>query len=156
MLKIVSSNRKGFSLIELFICLLILAVLITVGTTHFTDLRDRAGDTRAYTEGRDLIFAVSDAFLESEDVKFDTDVNGIAGAVGTIRYTDSSARMPIYTLPKRIRVRMTGHSTPQPGGGFLTFEIWHVNGTPSNTLSGRKEYYFEIQEDANVISLPPR
>jgi len=156
MLRINVSNKKGFSLIELFMVMLILAVLMTLGFTQFTDLKDRAGDTQAYTEGRNLILAVSDAFLESEDVKFDTDDNGIAGSVGTIRYSDSSARTPIYLLPQDIRVRMTGQSTSQPGGGFLTFEIWHVHGTPASTLSGRKEYYFEIQEDNNLISLPSR
>ena len=146
----------GFSLIELVMVMLILTVLITLGFTQFTDLQDRAGDTQAYTEGRNLILAVSDAFLESEDIKFDTDNNGIAGSVGTIRYTDSDARTPIYLLPQHIRVRMTGQSTPQPGGGFLTFEIWHAHGTPAITLSGRKEYYFEIQGDNNSISLPSR
>ena len=156
MLRIISSNKKGFSLIELFIVMLILAVLITLGFTQFTDLKDRAEDTQAYTEGRNLILAVSDAFLENEDIKFDTDDNGIAGSVGTIRYTDSSARPAIYSLPQDIRVRMTGQSTPQPGSGFLTFEIWHAHGTPATTLSGKKEYYFEIQEDNNSISLPSR
>ena len=150
------SNNKGFSLIELVMCFFILAVLITLGSTQFTDLKVRAGDTQAYTEGRNLILAVSDAFLESEDVNFDTDDSGVVGSVGTTRYTDNGSRPPVYSLPQNIRVRMTGQSTPQPGGGFLTFEIWHVHGSPSSTISGKKEYYFEIQEDANQISLPPR
>ncbi len=76
-----------------------------------------------------------------------------AGALGTVR-TDGIPRNAVFTLSGKIRARLTGQSTVQFGGRSLTYEIWSIEGSAAATPSGKKEYYFEIDEDNNIIDTP--
>ena len=148
---------SGFTLIELIIVMMLIGILMAIGALVYRDIQGRSRDAQAYSEGRNLITAVSDAFLANEDIDFDTAIAGITGPVGNVRFTDSGARTAIFSLSNNVRARMTGHSTPQPGGGSLMLEIWNVHGSdtmPGDTDSGKKEYYYEIQEDADILTMP--
>ena len=58
-------------------------------------------------------------------------------------------------MSNEVRARLDGQSTTSPGGGFLTAELWNVNGTDDGTtISGKKEYLYIIDEDTNIISAP--
>ena len=151
-------NQKAFTLIELMVVVGIIALLSALGSTYFTYLNFRAGDSHAFMEGRHLMTAVNDAFMNLEDVNFgdnltDPDITGPVGATTT----NDVARPPIFTLSSQIRARMVGESTPNPGGGFFTAYIWHVNGTNDpNAMfsSGKKEYQYIIVENQNFMSAP--
>jgi prepilin-type N-terminal cleavage/methylation domain-containing protein len=148
-------NQKGFTLVELLMCFAIVGILASIGSTYFLDIRKRSGDAQAFSEGRNLMTAVSDAFLGLEDIDFDTNPDGVTGNLGTVQFSDGGARPSIFHLSGKIRARLSGQSTPQPGGGFLIAEIWNTEGTEDGTSeSGKKEYYYEIQEDGDFLSLP--
>ena len=139
-------EQTGFTLIELIMCILILSCLITLSLYVFRDIKERSADMQALAEGKNLLTAASDVFLANEDVLF-TSADPHTGPVGTLKSDGATARNSIYTLSANMRATITGKSTPQLGGRFLTFDIWSVQG------SGVK-YYFEIDEDNNVITIP--
>jgi hypothetical protein len=112
----------------------------------FRDIQERSADMQALAEGKNLLTAASDVFLANEDVLF-TSADPYTGPVGTLKSDGATPRNSIYTISSNIRATLTGKSTPQLGGRFLTFDIWSVQG------SGVK-YYFEIDEDNNVITIP--
>ena len=150
-------NQKAFTLVELIVVIAIISILSAMGSTYFTYLKFRAGDSQAFVEGRNLMTAVNDAFMNLEDINFgDSLADGdITGPIGDTT-SGGGARTPIFTFSPEIRARMEGQSTTSPGGGFLTAYIWSINGT--NDLgahySGKKEYQYIIDENANIIWVP--
>ena len=146
-------DHRGFTLIELLMCILIMNCLMTLALMLFRDFRARTADTQALSEGKNLLTAASDVFLGNEDVLFDT-VDPHTGAVGTLKSDGLTARNAVFTISDRIRARLKGQSTVVAGGGFLTYEIWSVEGTTAVTPSGKREYYFEVDEDNNIITTP--
>ena len=148
------NNRKGFTLIELIVVVAIIGILTMMGTTYFTYLKFRSGDSQAFVEGRHLMTAVNDAFLNLEDIDFGDGSFDITGPVGDTT-SGGGERPPVFNLSTEIRGRLDGESTTSPGGGFLIAELWSVNGTnDDSTDSGKKEYVYIIDEDANIISAP--
>jgi prepilin-type N-terminal cleavage/methylation domain-containing protein len=148
------SDHSGFTLIELIVVIAIIAILTAIGTTYFTYLKFRSGDSQAFVEGRNLMTAVNDAFLNLEDIDFDTSAAGITGPIGN-KTTDDNPRAPIFNMSNEIRARMVGQSTPSPGGGYFEAYVWSINGTvDDDTVSQKKEYWYCIDENANVISAP--
>ena len=139
-------DQSGFTLIELVMVILILSCLITLSLYLFRDIKERSADMQALAEGKNLLTAASDVFLANEDVLF-TSADPHTGPVGTLKSDGVTARNSIYTISANIRATLTGKSTPQLGGRFLTYFIWSAQG------SGVK-YYFEIDEDNNVITIP--
>lgn len=148
------NDQKGFTLVELIVVVAIIGILTAIGSTYFTYLKFRSGDSQAFVEGRHLLTSANGAFLNLEDVDFDTPAAGVTGPVGDTT-SGGGARTPVFTLSGEIRARMSGESTTSPGGGFLTAEVWSINGTnDTSTTSGKKEYLYIIDEDLNVISVP--
>jgi len=145
-------THKGFTLIELIIVLAVIGILASIGSMFYADVTRRAADAQAFSEGKNLLIAASNAFLDDEDIEFTTG-GDVTGPVGD---TDNGggARTAIFTISSRVRARLTGESITGSGGGYLTFEIWSLDGTISGTASGKKEYYFEVDEDANIITIP--
>lgn len=146
-------DHRGFTLIELLMCILILSCLTTLALFLFQDFRGRSSDLQALAEGKHLLTAASDVFLANEDVLF-TKVEPQAGALGTLRTDGFTPRNAVFTMSDNIRARLTGQSTVVLGGRSLTFEIWSMEGSAAATISGKKEYYFEIDEDNNIITTP--
>ena len=147
-------DHRGFTLIEMLVCILILNCLMALAMFLFQDFKNRSADMQALAEGKGLLTAASDVFLGNEDVLF-TSGDPHVGAVGTLKSDGVTPRKAVFTLSNRIRARLTGLSTPQLGGRFLTFEIWSIEGTnDSFYASGKREYKFVIDEDNNIIDLP--
>ena len=146
-------NQKAFTLVELIVVIAIISILSALGSTYFTYLKFRAGDSQAFVEGRNLMTAVYDAFMNLEDIDFTTDIAGTTGSIGGTA-DGGGPRSPIFTLSPEIWARMTLLSTPQPGEGVLIAQIWSINGTNDSTPSGKKEYYYYINEDDNEIEAP--
>lgn len=148
------NNQNAFTLVELIVVVAIIGILTMIGTTYFTYLKFRSGDSQAFVEGRHLLTAVNDAFLNLEDIDFGDGSFDITGPVGDTT-SGGGARPPIFTLSNEIRARLAGQSTTNPGGGELTIEIWSINGTnDSLSDSGKKEYYYFIHEDSVTILVP--
>ena len=98
--------------------------------------------------------AVNDAFLNLEDIDFGDGSIDITGPIGDTT-SGGGARPPVFLLSAEIRARLDGMSTTSPGGGYLTAELWCINGTnDDSTDSGKKEYLYIIDENANIISAP--
>jgi len=152
------TDQRGFTLIELTIVCLIIITLSAMGMLYFRGLREKAGDNQAFAEGRGLLTAANDAFLSNEDVDFTTPLVGTTGPLGTITFSDSSPRPPVFKVSKDVRARIQGFSTPAHGGGWIIAKVWHIGGSddpdPLLSPSGKKEYYYEINEGAGVISYP--
>ena len=147
-------NQKGFTLVELIVVVAIIGILTAIGSTYFTYLKFRSGDSQAYVEGRQLFTAVNDAFLNLEDINFGDGTSDISGPIGGTTI-DGNSRQPIFTLSSEIRARLDGESTSSPGGGFLTAEVYSINGTNDDDgINGKKTYTYVIDEDAYVISVP--
>jgi len=125
---------NGYTVIELAMVLVIIAVLASIGITQVSDIRYQSRDVQAYTAGRNLMVVASDAFLYNEDIVFGTNGGYISGDVGTVD-SNGDPRSAVFTLPKEVQARIehTDAST-------LTCFIKHVY--------GRKEYFFGIVDGA--------
>ena len=148
-------DHRGFTLIEMLMCILILNCLMALAMFLFQDFKNRSADMQALSEGKNLLTAASDVFLGNEDVLFTELDDPHAGAVGTLKSDGVTPRNAVFTLSSKIRARLAGKSTPQLGGRFLTFDIWSIEGTnDAFYASGKKEFKFVIDEDNNIIDLP--
>jgi prepilin-type N-terminal cleavage/methylation domain-containing protein len=146
-------DHRGFTLIELMLCIMILSCLMTIALFLFQDFRNRSSDLQALAEGKNLLTVASDVFLANEDVLFTTG-DPHAGAVGTLKSDGITPRNAVFTFSSKIRARLAGQSTPQLGGRFLTFDIWSLDGSDAGTISGKSEYRFVIDEDNSIITTP--
>ena len=148
-------NQKAFTLVELIVVIAIISILSALGSTYFTYLKFRAGDSQAFVEGRNLMTAVNDAFMNLEDIHFgDIEDPDFTGPVG-IETLGEGERPPIFTFSPEVRARMVGQSTPSPGGGYLEVELWSINGTNDpGSDSLKKEYRYIIDETTNYILTP--
>jgi prepilin-type N-terminal cleavage/methylation domain-containing protein len=142
---IVRRKDRGFTLVELVVAIGLIAILAALGAFMYRDIVSRAADAHALSEGQGLLSAASEAFLADEDVFF-TVADDVTGPVGNVRQSDGLPRSPIFKLSPKIRASITGESPPGVGGGFLTYDIW--------SLDGSTKYRFEIDEDDNVLSTP--
>jgi prepilin-type N-terminal cleavage/methylation domain-containing protein len=150
-------DQRGFTLVELIVCFLIIGLLSSMGALYLADIRNRSGDSQAYTEGRHLITAISDAMLADEDVDFANTKGAdeeIQGPVGTHLSDGSGTRTPIYNLSGDIRARIVGTNAEDPGDGEITVYLWSVKGSNDTSPSGKREYFYYIDEASGIISTP--
>jgi prepilin-type N-terminal cleavage/methylation domain-containing protein len=147
-------EKGGFTLVELMVVIAIISILTAIGMNYYGIFKQRAGDSQAYAEGRNLMTAINDAFLSQQDIDFSVFVDGGSGPVGDVT-TGGNPRPAIFDLSPEIRGRMSGESTTGPGGGSLIAWIWSINGTnDSMSDSSKKEYYYEIDEDGSIFDMP--
>ena len=145
-----SNHEAGFTLVELIMVMAIISILATMGAIYMADMRHRAGDSQAYTEGRHLVTALNDAFLGGEDVDFSNGTGGgaeITGGIGELTRA-GAARNPIYTMSPDMRAEVAGDNGSDPDDGEVTVFIWSVNGTPG------KKYAYLLSEISGQVSTP--
>lgn len=147
-------NNEGFTLIELMVAVLILTTLVIMSMLYYGDVRARTADAQALADGKNLLTVASSMFLQDEDVLFTT-ADPYTGPVGTLKSDGATPRIAAFAISENLRGRLVGQNTVGSGGGTLDFEIWNINGTDSaSSVSGKKEYHFEIDEDNNVLEIP--
>lgn len=148
-------DSRGFTLVELMMSMLIIAILSTIGTMYLRDIRNQAADRQASTEGRHLLTAISDAVLGGEDVVFG-DGSDTTGDIGTTD-TGGGSRPAIFHASNDVRVSINGSNTDDPGDAVVSLVIWSVNGTPDPGAANadqRKEYVFYVDEANAIVSMP--
>ncbi len=143
----------GFTLIELMMVMIILGILAQMSTTFFLDLRKRAYDAVALSDGKNLMSTAGNVFLALEDVKFDhTPADG--SEIGVLDTSDSP-RPAIFKMSEGVRARITGQSDTIAGTGFIDANLYHQFGTDDPiTPSGKRELYFILDETTSFISAP--
>jgi prepilin-type N-terminal cleavage/methylation domain-containing protein len=148
MLKILKDHR-GFTLIELLSVFIVLGILAQISFVYVLDMRSRAHDTMAISDGRNLFTAVRDNFVNLDDVDY-TQVNGRGVGVQT---TGGAERDPVFTLSPGVRMRTIAGSSGTPDMGFFQVYLYHENGTDLPTPSGKKEFYYLASEPADQYIL---
>lgn len=147
-------NTDGFSMIELLMVLIILGILAQMAMTFALDIRKRAYDATALTDGKNLLGFIGNSFLALEDVTFEhTDADGReVGFMAADGVTPRST--PIFILSAGVKA-VISHADPGiPSGGYVEARVYHINGTPDLTPSGKREFWFSIDEMTSFISAP--
>ena len=146
-------NEGGFTFIELLMVMIILGILTQMATTFVLDLRKRAFDAMALSDGKNLMSIAGNVFLALEDVDF-THAPADGPQIGVLD-TSSSPRPAIFTMSQGVRARITGQSDTLPGAGFIDANLYHSEGTDDPvTPSGKREFYFVLDEVTSFISAP--
>lgn len=148
---------RGFTIVELIMSMLIISILATMGTVYMIDIRNRASDSQAYNEGRNLVTALNDAFLGGEDVFFGDGATEITGEIGKLASDESTPRSAIFSLSSDVRAIVNGKNTDAPGDGEVEVYIWNTRGTPDASATnddGKKEYYYVLSEITGEVSTP--
>jgi prepilin-type N-terminal cleavage/methylation domain-containing protein len=158
--------NQGFTLVELLVVFLILAILSQMALMYLSDIRKRSSDAVAISEGRGLINAISQAFLDQSDVKMQhgsglgggPGAAGATGAVGTLTLSDNP-RTPIYSLTDKVKADIE-HIIGDPASPFddvVTVSVWHMEGS-SFTGAGanndqRKEFTYMLNLATNDTTM---
>ena len=149
-------NEKGFTLIELMMVMIVLGILAQMSTIFALDIRDRAFDAVALSDGKNLMTVAGNTFLALEDVDFDhtpadgSDV-GIFDTGGVLRPG------PVFTMSPGVRAIISGESGLTAGTGTITAFVFHTKGTDDPLSlggSGKREFYFHLDEMTSTISVP--
>jgi prepilin-type N-terminal cleavage/methylation domain-containing protein len=148
-------NKDGFTLIEVMMVVIILGILSQMALTFVLDLRARAYDGTALSDGKNLMTAVAVSFLALEDVDFTQDPS----STDPIGAWDNSGdpRPPVFTMSPGVRAEIVGESRPIAGSGFIDAFIFHTRGTDDGGAlsgNGKREFYFSLDEMTSAISAP--
>lgn len=151
-------NKHGFTLIELLMVFIVLGILAQMALTFTLDLKSRASDIMAISDGRNLITVVRNNFVNLEDVLYEHNPGDgpEIGTIGTVA-NGSNPRPPVFTLSAGVKARITfdSESPGIPQSGYLYAEFYHINGTDDPiSPSGKREFLFVANENANFYSLP--
>lgn len=145
-------NTDGFTLIELLMVMIILGILMQMSLLFVLDLRQRAFDATALADGKNLMTVAGNSFIGLDDVDF-THTSADGSQIGVLD-TGGSPRQPIFNLSPGVRAVIFGSSPGIPGGGLVTARVYHINGTNDLTPSGKREFWFSIDEMTSAISAP--
>jgi type IV pilus assembly protein PilA len=90
-------EERGFTLMELMIVILLIAILAAIAIPMFLGKRDRADDTDAKAAARDLVTYMDACYTSKEDftkcsTQADADANSLdwGAAPGQVRVTDAT------------------------------------------------------------------
>jgi len=151
------NDPEGFTLVELLVSILIIAVLAAMGGMYMTGIRNRASDAQAFSEGQNLMIAMNDTFLAGEDVYFGDGSTEFTGDVGGWNSDQSEEREPVFELSSTVMTRMTGSNGPGAVDGDVEIYIWSTNGTPDLAAGNDakiKEFLYIIDEGTGEVSTP--
>lgn len=147
-------NTNGFTLIELLMVIIILGILSQMSMSFAIDLRKRAYDATALSDGKNLMTAVGNSFLALDDVTFEhTAMDG--REVGVMAADGSTPRSTsAFMLSNGVRAEIVHDDPSLPGGGYVEARVYHIHGTPDVTPSGKREFWFSLDEMTSFISAP--
>jgi len=84
-------EKKGFTLVEILMAMIIIGILTQVSYGLLIDIRKRAFDATAIADGKNLMTAVANSFGLLDDVDY-THFPGDGREVGTKRFSDGGGR----------------------------------------------------------------
>jgi type IV pilus assembly protein PilA len=149
--EIIADNR-GMTLMELLCVVAIIGILGSMAGTTYIDYRQKAYNSAAIADGRNLVTATSNSIIDDEDVDYEhTAADG--HRIGAIDL-DGNARDPLFGLSPGVKARITGNSDHYPDGqAYMEAFLYHESGTRDlSTPSGYREYYCLVDELAGEIS----
>jgi len=144
------ASSRGFTLVELLVSFMIIAALAAMGMMYMADVRKRSADAVAISEGRSLINAISQSFLQNDNA----DLNHLDPSGG-----NAIGSPAIYTLPNKVKAYIT-HTPTDPANGiygnFILVSVWHTEGTTGTSLEdSRREFTYRINEETGDFEMPP-
>ena len=124
MIKKLKNNKKGFTLVEIIVVLVILAIMAAIMIPGMTGWIKKAQDKSAIVEARTVLLAAqtiaSEDYIEDPDATALTatqiaeviDLAGVSGSVSSVALSDGSVTSLVY---------VTGDNTVTytPAGGFV-------------------------------------
>jgi prepilin-type N-terminal cleavage/methylation domain-containing protein len=100
MLRKLTSNKKGFTLIELMIVIAIIGILAAIAIPNFISYRNKSYCSTAESDARGTLAAISDYFSDPDHTTLPgwTDLSGFTPKNGTSNVTISSDGGPNGTI----------------------------------------------------------
>jgi prepilin-type N-terminal cleavage/methylation domain-containing protein len=152
MLKRIKDN-KGFTFIEIAMVMIMLGILTQMAWNFMGDMRQRSSDISAVTDGRNLVTIVRGNFIQNDNVRYDHNP-GDGGDIGTVD-TSGNPRAAVFTLSPGVMARIVpGSESGVEQQGYYEAYLYHMNGTPDSTLSGKREFWYLADEANEIFSLP--
>jgi len=142
-----NSNCSGFTLLELVLVVLLIGILAQIGLSYMVHFQAKAKDSIAIHDGRNLLTSVETSFANQEIVDYEH-----APADGR----DIGAPI-IFSMNQGVMARISAGSQSDGSEGNGKFEAWlyHSNGTDDPiSLSGKREFYYFVDQSLNIYSLP--
>ena len=142
-----NSGCSGFTLLELVLVVLMISILAQISISYFLSFQARTKDSIAIHDGRNLLTAVETSFANREIVDYEHEPEN-GRDIGS---------PTVFTLNNGVKARITAGSQSDGNEGTGKFEAWlyHTNGTDDPiSLSGKREFYYFIDENLNIYSLP--
>lgn len=144
-------NNKGFTFIELLMVMIMMGILLQMAWTFFSDLGKRSSDVSAVADGRNLITVVRNNFVNLDSVNYSTlDENRIGVAT-----REGAPRSAVFVFSPGVKARIEpGSESGIPDEGYFEAFLFHINGTPDDTPSGKREFWYLADEANDIYSLP--
>ena len=146
-------DSSGFTFVEIMMVMIMLGVLSQMAWNFMGDVRQRSSDVSAVADGRNLITVVRVNFINLDSVKYDHNP-GDGQAIGTVD-TNDNPRPPVFTLSSGVRARIElGSVSGISEKGYYEAFLFHVNGTPDASPSGKREFWYLADQQNAIFSLP--
>ena len=151
MLKKVRGNA-GFTFMELLVVMICIGVLTQMALNLLRDMKHRASDISAVSDGRHLMGVVTSNFIQLESVFYAHSPDD-GPHIGT-EDPFGNSRPKVYTLSRGVKARISGESGIQ-GQGYFEAYLYHEYGSNDGTsISGKREFLCLADEASEIFSLP--
>jgi type IV pilus assembly protein PilA len=138
-------SQKGFTLVELLVVIIVIAVLCAIAIPTYMGQRERANDTAAYTLVRNGLTILQTAFVDTGDYTA-IDVAMLNGLDSSMVWVDNGGDL-VGTAPAGITAAVVADAADRRIA--VNFESQHVVDIASRSASGN---WFGAQIDTMDLS----
>jgi type IV pilus assembly protein PilA len=138
-------NQKGFTLVELLVVIIVIAILCAIAIPTYMGQRERANDTAAYTLVRNGLTVLQTAFVDTGDYTA-IDVAMLNGLDSSMVWVDNGGDL-VGTSPAGITAAVAADASNRRIA--VNFESAHVVDIASRSASGN---WFGAQIDTMDLS----